>query len=230
MGASSSKSDKVDEAVRTLLAQPFPPGSKFDALIPEAGGSKEPVFVIAYGLPAAGKSTTVPRVLEKYFPDIAPPVSVSVDAIIESSEIYKAITLYLKKMRSFTKQRMQAVYAALRTPADLVTDYLFSRAIERRVSFLTETVGASDSSIVYLRRLIKDAKAAGFKVILLYPKLPIATIKRNLERRNRKSLRPIPIQVIDKMAKTSERNFAHLEPDADYTIVYGEDMQVLRRG
>lgn len=192
-----------------------------------------PQLVIKFGPPGSGKSLSgavmhavfqeVIREDPRYF------VDVDVDDMIQKLTPYEEDLrrLLLRETGSEsgsgaplspeTERKVLDLYFGHRREADFYADALLSQAILDRHHIAVETTG---SKIEWWRSLIERARLSGYRVILVYPYVPLPSLRLRLEERNRRQTRRVPMDmIVAEQVHAIQRNFLELAPIVNQALV-----------
>jgi len=150
-----------------------------------------PVFLVLYGEPGAGKSTTLPIVAEEESISADDIVAVNVDQIVKDQPGYTEARTELldqhdeKELSDEFIAEDQALYRRYRAQAELISVRLLDVALLGRFHVSVETTGSSEAAIDWMTRNVARARSAGYRCILSYPLVAAAELIKRVKGRIR---------------------------------------------
>ena len=146
----------------------------------------QPLFVVAYGPPASGKSDIIAALhtmMPGEFPTLTPhtTIDVNVDSVFQKGplgDIYGAARSFAKAQGGST--HTQRLYRYYRWLGDQVADLVLNEALLQRYNVLWESTG---ESVAWTQREISRVKQAGYQVLLVFPVVSKPVLMDRLKRR-----------------------------------------------
>lgn len=182
-----------------------------NALLQGVTSAEHPVLLIKYGPPASGKGTCLPAFYEAAKPlgfDPANFLDANVDAVVEALDV---------------KGRVKAnpdAYWEFRGEANTIIETALTEGFERRLHIVLETTGRVVDPQWLQDDLIGPARENGYKIIVVYPLVPVPTlIERSAARAELIGRNPEP-KLIEAAAKAAAANIYHFVGTADKIVIY----------
>jgi hypothetical protein len=140
----------------------------------------DPMFVVKYGPPGSGKSSErVYTAIKKLGPPIASYVDINQDTLVESIKEYQKNHTQYNRLRSQKNKKGLSLYEK--------SKIVLKKAIQARANIIIEITGGREEEpkgpLEWIYKLLKETP---YKLIIIMPTVPLETILKRLETRNRK--------------------------------------------
>lgn len=177
--------------------------------------SQRPVFILKYGPPASGKSSCNPKFLEAAASlgdvDAKTLVDANVDEVVDDLDVNG-----LTRQRPFN----EVVYAQLRILADKIVDSVVDTAIKTKKNLALEITGKSLDMSWFRKQLVEPMRKNGYKILIVYPLVPLQTLLQRNEERGEKLGRQPADDVIRQSVQAAAFHLGQLLPVVDAVMVY----------
>lgn len=182
--------------------------------------SVPPVLFIKYGPPGSGKGSSVMATARRRAGGgvtKASTVTVDLDAIVASSEKFQQVLGTTTAAAAPTARLRRAYTDARKNGANAIADEIMKRALEDGFNLEIETTGANLSSVF---QYIRQGLGAGFRVIVVYPIVPLSDLLTRVKTRWVKT-RQIPAEsdFVAVAAKSAVRNIEAIARYADAVYI-----------
>lgn len=167
----------------------------------------DPFFVVKYGPPGSGKSSArVYQEIKKLGPPITSYVDVNQDTLVESMLEYKRNHTQYNRLRYQKNKKGLSLYKK--------SAIVLKKAVQARANIIIEITGGNDEDpLIWIHKLIKGTS---YKLVVIMPTIPLETILKRLETRNRKR----NIEEVKQEYKWSLKNFdTYIKPHHKYILV-----------
>jgi hypothetical protein len=167
----------------------------------------DPFFVVKYGPPGSGKSSArVYQEIKKLGPPITSYVDVNQDTLVESMNEYKRNHTQYNRLRYQKNKKGLSLYKK--------SAIVLKKAVEAHANIIIEITGGNDEDpLIWIHKLIKDTS---YKLVIIMPTVPLETILKRLETRDRKR----DIEEVKQEYKWSLTNFdTYIKPHYKYILV-----------
>lgn len=181
-----------------------------------------PILFITYGPPASGKTTILNTLIKSFNISKDRLIEIVVDEIVERIPEYQESIMKLKEETHLTNDeradKSKEIYFDFRERyADGISDKILSRALIQKFHIIFETTGGD---ISYTLKVIYEARQNGYLIVLIYPLVELAELKKRVEKRNETSLRFISPSFVESVAKKAQINFQKIIKYVDKAFVY----------
>jgi len=167
----------------------------------------DPYFVVKYGPPGSGKSSArVYQEIKKLGPPITSYVDVNQDTLVESMNLYKRNHTQYNRLRYQKNKKGLSLYKK--------SAIVLKKAVEARANIIIEITGGNEEDpLIWIHKMIKGTS---YKLIVIMPTVPLETILKRLETRNRKR----DVEEVKQEYKLSLTNFdTYIKPYHKYILV-----------
>jgi len=202
---------------------------------------QKPVFLITYGPPGSGKSYTLSKVARQYHYDLEHNfVKILLDDMIKSMSDYNeemstlnaSRTIYMDQDGNLNQtyyNLAEEVYFKYRAMVNQMKGMMLEVAYRQKLNIVYETTGmkGKDHPEATIFQHMDEARARGYKIIVVYPHVEIALLNSRLASRNKKQKRVVNPRYIPHFIEKAQVNFLEYLNYADTMYIFdnSEDKQ-----